>query len=59
MFHSVNAINSGSGGRRKCPRCGSEQRVFVTLRKEVVRCHRCGARIPPPKDERPETRARR
>ncbi|HAJ27084.1 MAG TPA: 30S ribosomal protein S27 [Syntrophus sp. (in: bacteria)] len=32
---------------RKCPKCGNEQVVAASMKKESVKCKACGAEVPP------------
>jgi ribosomal protein S27E len=34
--------------KRRCPKCGQEQVVPTSQRKESVPCKACGALVPPP-----------
>ncbi len=32
---------------RKCPKCGQEQVVPITMKNKIVRCKACGGEVPP------------
>ncbi len=49
MSSAIVGAISGAGKRRRCPACGHRQTVPVFLSDERVKCHRCGAEIPPTK----------
>ena len=49
MTSTIVGAISGAGKRRRCPSCGHRQTVPVFVSTERVKCHRCGAEIPPPK----------
>lgn len=60
MTSAIVGAISGAGRRRRCPACGHRQTVSVFLSNDSVKCHRCGADIPPAKPRsKPKTTERR